>query len=308
MTAPSDTERLPAGTTTPRERFSADWLSRREWLDGHSRSHALTGLAADWLAARHGAHGRPYGIVDLGCGSGSNLRFLAPRLPGPQRWRLVDHDPALLALARRHGATQRDATGARLAIEACCRDLSPVDAGLLEGADLVVASALFDLVSRAWAESLVAACAARHQALLVTLSVDGDWAFLDAAGSRLEDVEDIAVRALFQAHQRRDKGLGPALGGEAPTVLAAAMAAAGYRVARAATPWHLAAGEDALRPLAEQLLQGWHDAALAQAPEEQTFLLRWHSRRLAGLVTGELGLTVGHCDLLARPPLSAVGA
>lgn len=301
-------DRLSAGTASSGERFSADWLSRREWLDGRSRSHCLTGLAADWLATRPGAHGSPCGIVDLGCGTGSNLRFLAPRLPGPQRWRLVDHDPELLALARRHAATLRDASGSRVAIEARCRDLSPVDDGLLEGADLVVASALFDLVSRSWAEALVAACAARQQALLFTLSVDSDWAFLDATGKRLEDVEDIAVRALFQAHQRRDKGLGPALGGQAPAVLVAAMTAAGFRVESAATPWYLAAGERDLLPLAEQLLQGWHDAALEQAPEEQARLQRWHSRRLAGLAAGELGLTVGHRDLLALPPLPARGA
>ncbi|MFO7646903.1 class I SAM-dependent methyltransferase [Halomonas campaniensis] len=307
MNAP-ETDRLPADTPSPRERFSADWLSRREWLDGRSRSHCLTGLAADWLATRPGALGGLRGIVDLGCGSGSNLRFLAPRLPGPQRWRLVDHDPALLALARRHGATLRDPAGARLTLEACCRDLAPVDDGLLAGADLVVASALFDLVSRPWAEALVAAAAGRHQALLFTLSVDGDWAFLDAAGQRLEDDEDAAVRALFQAHQRRDKGLGPALGGDAPAVLAAAMATAGYRVESAATPWHLAAGERELLPLAEQLVQGWYDAALAQAPEEQARLFRWRSRRLAGLAAGELGLTVGHRDLLALPPLPAGGA
>lgn len=307
MTLPAPA-RSDAEATRPGERFSADWLSRREALDARSRSHCLTGLAADWLAGRPGAHDGAHGILDLGCGSGSNLRFLAPRLPGPQRWRLVDHDPALLALARRHGATLRDPTGGRLTVEASCRDLAPVDDGLLEGGDLVVASALFDLVSRPWAEALVAAAAVRGQALLFTLSVDGDWAFLDTAGERIEDEEDIAVRALFQAHQRRDKGLGPALGGDAPGVLAAAMTAAGYRVESAATPWHLAAGEEAQWLLAEPLVRGWHDAALAQAPEEQARLARWCERRLAGLAAGELGLVVGHRDLLALPPLSARGA
>ncbi|MFW6346561.1 MAG: class I SAM-dependent methyltransferase [Halomonas sp.] len=300
MNAP-ETIRLTADTASPGERFSADWLSLREALDSRSRSHSLTGHAADWLAARREGQGGPHGILDLGSGSGSNLRFLAPRLPGPQRWRLVDHDPALLALARRQGATLKDPAGARLAIETCCRDLAPVDDGLLAGADLVVASALFDLVSRPWAEALVAATAARRQALLFTLSVDGDWAFLDASGQRISDEEDIGVRALFQAHQRRDKGLGPALGGSAPAVLAAAMAAAGYRVESAATPWFLAAGEAGRLPLAESLVQGWFEAALEQAPEEQARLERWRSRRLSGLAAGQLGLTVGHRDLLALP-------
>ncbi len=300
--------RSDAGVAPSGDRFSADWLSRREWLDARSRSHCLTGLAADWLGGRLGTQETPHGVVDLGSGSGSNLRFLAPRLPGPQRWRLVDHDPALLALARRHGATLRDAAGGRLAVAASCRDLAPVDDDLLAGAHLVVASALFDLVSRPWAEALVAAAAERRQALLFTLSVDGDWAFLNHAGERIEDDDDTAVRTLFQAHQRRDKGLGPALGGDAPAVLAAAMAAAGYRVERAYTPWHLAAGEEALMPLARPLLQGWHDAALAQAPEERDRLARWQAQRLEGLAAGALGLIVGHHDLLALPPRPAGGA
>ncbi|WP_106418212.1 class I SAM-dependent methyltransferase [Salinicola tamaricis] len=39
-------------------------------------------------------------LVDLGCGSGSNLRYLAPQLRTPQYWRLVDHDASLLEHAR----------------------------------------------------------------------------------------------------------------------------------------------------------------------------------------------------------------
>jgi hypothetical protein len=163
-----------------------------------------------------------------------------------------------------------------------------------------VASALFDLVSRSWVESLVQACARKRQALLITLSVDGDWAFLDPRGQRLEDGEDIAVRTLFKAHQLRNKGLGTALGGEAPAVLTTCLTEAGYRVDGAATPWHLIAG-DTKGGLAEALVTGWHDAALEQAPAETSRLAAWRERRLAGLASGELGVMVGHRDILARP-------
>lgn len=36
-------------------------------------------------------------MLDLASGTGANLRFLAPLLGGEQHWRLVDHDPVLLA-------------------------------------------------------------------------------------------------------------------------------------------------------------------------------------------------------------------
>lgn len=279
------------------ESFSLDWLEMRESLDGLSRSRPLTELARDWLARRPG----PHTIVDLGSGSASNPRFLAPRLPGPQRWRLVDRDAGLLAHGRCRAARLQDSAGTPLAIETHCRDLAPVDEALLDGADLVVASALFDLVSRAWVDALVAACAERGQALLLTLSVDGDWAFLDREGMRLEHSEDVAVRTLFQAHQYRDKGLGEALGGEAPAVLATLLREAGYVVRGDASPWRLSAGDPDGFALAVQLVRGWHAAALEQTPAEAQRLDEWRDRRLAGIAVGELGVTVGHRDLFAAP-------
>lgn len=301
----------------PSNMFSIDWLERRESLDARSRSHRLTGVTADWLGQRTG----PHRILDLGSGSGSNLRFLAPRLPGPQHWRLLDHDTDLLAHARRQSGRLRDLSGDRVNVETSCRDLSSVDEAFLAGTDLVVASALFDLVSRSWLESLVQACAQKRQAMLITLSVDGSWSFLDASGQPIEDGEDIAVRTLFQAHQVRDKGLGQALGGEAPAVLTTCLTEAGFQVDVAVTPWHLAAGdpeglgltdvqaegpaEGLAEGLAEALVTGWHDAALEQAPTEASRLAEWRERHLAGLASGELGVMVGHRDILARP--SAAG-
>jgi len=290
--------------STADDMFSAQWLALREALDARSRSHRLTGLAADWLT-EHAACADLRAIVDLGSGSGSNLGFLASRLPGPQHWRLVDHDAQLLVHARRRGGLLRDSAGSPIVVDTDCRSLSPIDRDLLADADLVVASALFDLMSRSWVTSLAAACADHGQALLLTLSVDGDWAFLDSHGARVEDGDDIAVRTLFQTHQHRDKGLGSALGGDAPAALTSALLAAGFAVESDATPWHLAAGDTTQRCLAEALVTGWYDAAVDQAPTQATWLGAWRDRRLAAIIAGELGVTVGHRDLFAWPAVSA---
>ena len=72
--------------------FSAPWLDLREGYDRAARSDALMRRFVSLLPQRPR-------LVDLGAGSGGNVRALAPLLPPDARWRLVDDDAALLALA-----------------------------------------------------------------------------------------------------------------------------------------------------------------------------------------------------------------
>ena len=67
----------------------------REPADAAARSRELVEhLAAPGAAARWLIH-------DLGCGTGAMGRWLAPLLPGPQRWVLHDRDADLLQSPRR---------------------------------------------------------------------------------------------------------------------------------------------------------------------------------------------------------------
>lgn len=281
-------------------RFAADWLSLRARADHQARSGELTHHAADWLA-RRASDGRTLSLVDLGGGSASNPAYLAERLPSPQRWRLVDHDPALLAHAESRLARLVDADGRPLEWSCERQPLTPLRPALLDGADLVCASALFDLVSRDWVERLVHACAERQLAALFTLSVSGDWAFIDARGQRRENAEDRWARDGVIAHQRRDKGFGPALGGDAPAVLAEAFGAHGYALSRAASPWWLPPGHAESRTLASTLLAGWGNALHEQCPDERERVDAWLDARHAALQAGELGIEVMHIDLFAAP-------
>lgn len=94
----------------PAAGFDADWLQQREPFDAVARDGAAPRLALDarLAASRHGA-GEPLRVIDLACGTGANLRWLAPRLGGPQQWLVVDHDAALL----RRLPTCLPATGGR---------------------------------------------------------------------------------------------------------------------------------------------------------------------------------------------------
>ena len=170
--------------------FSADWLALRDPADRAARDAALAQRAAR-------AAGPAPVILDLGCGTGATWRVLSPLLPKGARWRFVDNDPELLKVA---------AVAAGDGAEVVEADLGDLDTLPLDGATLVTASALLDLMPSSWVTGFVARLGVPFYA---ALSYDGrmDWT--------PEDPRDGAVTAAFNRHQRSDKGLGPALGPDA---------------------------------------------------------------------------------------------
>lgn len=273
------------------ETFDAEWLALREPADRRARDRTLPErLCAAW---RQRGWSR---VVDLGSGTGANLRYLAPRLPPGQRWTLVDHDPRHLDRLRRLDAPPEVA-----AIAAVGRDLAADGLAVVEGADLVTASALLDLVSESWLEELVNRCVDTACGAYFTLTVDGrvQWMTESAAGWRVDDdPDDGFVWSVFNRHQRMDKGFGPALGPTAAVSAARLFHEAGYRTWLASSAWRLDAGD---RRLADQLVEGWAEAAGDLRPEHAARVEAWALRRWDALSRGSFRVTVGHRDLLALP-------
>ena len=260
--------------------FASDWLALREPVDHRSRAAELAGCLARAVADRSWST-----AVDLGCGTGSNLRYLAPRLPGIRKWLVVDHDRAHLDAL----AAPQDTELVRIRGDLASAGLDAVD-----DADVVTASALLDLVSATWVDALVERCGRRGAAALFSLSYDGrvDWSH--------PDPEDPAVRAAVNRHQERDKGLGAALGPDGGTVVARAFEGAGYVVSQVTTPWRLEGPADL--PLVRQLVAGWVEAACETDPNSAPRFEAWGVRRLDDFRVGRTRLTVGHVDVLALPP------
>lgn len=260
--------------------FSREWLRLREPADHRSRDPGLVAQLVAYLEGRE-----RIALVDLGCGTGSNLRALCPALSAPQHWRLVDHDPALLNAAREEIAAW---TGAPPGIGFEAADLSrDLERILAAECDVVTAAALFDLVSEGWLERFVASLTTQRRALYTVLIYDGilDW--------RPRHPADAAIRAAFNAHQRSDKGFGPAAGPEAGAFLMRELRHAGYDVRSASTPW-LLDGEDL--PLMRALAEGVAEAARQTGLVPAADIAAWLDSRQA-----LTGCTVGHMDILALP-------
>lgn len=268
--------------------FSIDWLDLREDADRRARDSVLLEQARQWLAAAPPSDNGPL-AVDLGAGTGSTLRALDAAGNGPAlaSWRLVDHDRALLAEARRrHGEQHR--------IDTHSADLADLATLPLAGARLVTASALFDLVSVRFIETLATTLQAsgpgRIPAVYAALNYDGITRWTPA--HPLDD----AVLEAFNRDQRRDKGFGPALGPDAGACMEQVFQSAGFTVHSASSPWQLDGTDQAMVTALIEGIAG----AVEQAPRLTPASLQdWTRFRQSHVTTGTC--IVGHSDLLALP-------
>jgi hypothetical protein len=273
-------------------RYSPAWLSLREGADAAARAaelvEPLRAMAADRIA---GAPGAPLVIRDLGCGTGSMGRWLAPRLPGPQHWIMHDHDPDLLAHAAAR-MVHTAAGGAAVTVATRPGDLTALTAADLAGTWLVTASALLDLLTAAEVDRLAAACAAAGCAALLTLSVTGRVELTPA------DPLDPELLAAFNAHQRRGEGGRRLLGPDAAAAAVEAFTRHGVAVRTGPSPWRL--GPERAE-LAVAWLRAWVGVAVAQRPALAAPAEAYLRRRRDVAAAGGLRIVIDHTDLLARP-------
>ncbi|MBM3769879.1 MAG: class I SAM-dependent methyltransferase [Acidimicrobiia bacterium] len=294
--------------------FSAEWLTLREPADRQARSVELLGALVEKLGPGRVRDERTLSILDLGTGTGANVRYVAPHLSSrAQCWCLVDRDADLLHQLPQHiaawaldrgaivsgGSSSFVARGPTLdcLFETRTADLSRLadDAlfgPLFEGRQLVTASALLDLVSERWLELLVDRCAAGGTPVLFALTYDGRMA------CRPEDPDDAWIRSLVNRHQQTNKGFGRALGPDAAMAAIRLFGAAGYEVASAPSDWVLGGAAASLQ---RPLLEGWATAAAEIARGEGPRVRDWLTRRLAQLDAGVSELIVGHQDCTGWP-------
>jgi SAM-dependent methyltransferase len=264
-------------------RFDPQWLTAREAADHRSRNLRVRDAAVAYFKSR-----TELAITDLGCGTGSNWRALHAGLPSPQHWRLVDHDRALIAMAKERLALATHGIDAG-AVEFLLADLATdIERVLAVRTDLVTAAALFDLVSADWLQRFTQALARRALPLYAVLTYNGkmDW--------RPAHPDDAVITAAFHAHQERDKGFGAAAGPQAAALLCQLLEAAGYQIVTGESPWILTPDD---RDLVGQLIGGIGEAVSETERLPPVRVSAWCRGRLAFA-----RCEVGHMDLFAHRP------
>jgi hypothetical protein len=265
-------------------RVSPAWLALREPADAAARNVELVTLVRSHLPA-----GPRAVIHDLGCGTGSMGRWVAPQLPGAQHWLMYDQDADLLDRAAT-GMTHAPADGAPVTVETRQRDITRLVADDLAGGSLVTASALLDMLTGDEVGRIADACVGARCPSLLTISVTGR---VDLYPS---DPLDADIADAFNAHQRRTAADRRLLGPDAVDATVEAFHQRGATVLVRPSPWRLRADQV---ELARAWFTGWVSAACEQRPELAVPAAGYTQRRLADAAAGRLGVVVHHSDLLA---------
>ena len=289
--------------------FTSEWLALREPVDHRSRNPKLLSLVTDHLKTIESSRPGAIHIVDLGCGSGSNLRALAPVFNDVQEWTLVDSDPKLLLAAQTallkwgddssfvqndHHESAQQLSGSKLILKKNnkkivvhfeCADLSNgVDLSIMAQTDLVTAAAFFDLTSESWLRKF---CANLSNPLYATLSYNGAESW-DPSGPT-----DQAVLDAFHFHQRTDKGFGAAAGPAAANSLINHLKNRCFRVEVADSPWVM---NELDRGLMDQLALGTAAAVKETGLLPIEAIEQWvQSKKNANRCV------IGHTDVFACP-------
>jgi hypothetical protein len=288
-------------------KFSTEWLSLREPIDHRSRNQDLQAQVINYLGKVKTVYPGSVRLTDLGSGTGSNLRALAPHLNTVQHWTLTDYDEELLQAARTTLLTWADSEIAnhvlgsmvdpstqikpifiikenkKMTVEFRCVDLNKDYRTILdEPADIITAAAFFDLVAEPWLSQF---CAYLSKPLYTVLTYDGieKWS--------PPEIMDVDILKAFHQHQITDKGFGCALGPTASERMQSLLREYDFNTFCAASPWIL---DNQDHRLIEQLAIGTAGAVREINTIPNHLVDQWEQSRCQAS-----NCEIGHIDLFA---------
>lgn len=297
---------------------SFEWLLLRHDADRDARSQVVESHVHEHLEDRDLVR-----VLDIGAGAGASMIYLAPRLPvARQQWTLIDRGPALAERVRTYVSTfQRRIPGIEhhgdeitfdrnhVTYQTLSDDfLRPASPIYDQPVDLVVAHALFDLLSADQLDRFLALAMSRWRdaqpAFYFTIHLDHGFALAPA------HPDDDRVRALFHAHMQRLQSFGRALGSDSATVLVTSLRAIGLEVVHASSPWRIGAREtaflqanlDFVEDAARDMIEDGAGGAGGSRPMNMDELERWLAHRRDAIAAEALTMEIAHQDIWATWP------
>lgn len=208
------------------EGFDQSWLSCRAPYDAMARRRDLEEQAWSQISRISDPV-----VLDLGCGSGNNVLFLAKRWPGVSGWAGIDHDEHLIHEASRR--TQEDGIN----FTGVVADLLDLDHHLkVLQPNLLVANAVFDLFTAEMMTAVLSDLKKHRMPLLTTLNYTSmEWA--DPLP------HESAVIQLYEAHMVRPRPSGNGLGPTAPNMIGQIVESLGGMIDMRESVWEIPASD-----------------------------------------------------------------
>lgn len=292
---------------------SFEWLLLRYDADRDARSQAVESHVHEHLEDSDLVR-----VLDIGAGAGASMIYLAPRLPVTrQQWTLISRDPALAEHVRAcvrmfhrriPGIEQQ---GDEIAFDQNLVTYQTLSDDFLrpecpiydQPVDLVVAHALFDLLSADQLDRFLALAMSRWRdaqpAFYFTIHLDHGFSLAPAHPG------DDRVRALFHAHMQRQQGFGRALGPDSASVLVTSLRAVGLEVVHEPSPWRIGARETAFLQANLDFIEDAARDMIADGDRSMSMddLERWLADRRDAIAAEALTMEIAHQDIWATWPI-----
>jgi SAM-dependent methyltransferase len=284
--------------------FNSDWLNERYRFDAEARNEWLEANCVNYFAYLPKLR-----LLDLGSGTGSNVRYYIEAFPQDQHWTCVEHDPKLIEASRqtiaadlRSRGYREEASGDalcfvgqghRVEIDWCEGSLLDLAQLLpLASVDLVMANAVFDLFSERQFRQLALDLHKAGTPLLFTLN----YAHMAFQPARPQDEQ---VIGWYDSHMLRPQSFGQAMGPAGGKKMETILREIGYEVQLAESIWDIRPHDQAMLGF----MLGFMEGAIGELPlseaEQQSFAA-WLQESRQRVQQSSLALAVHHWDLWAK--------
>lgn len=283
--------------------FDPKWLQERYRFDAAARNKEL-----EWEAIHQFAFLEHLQIVDLGSGTGANVRYYLEQFPQNQTWYCVEEDGMLrevfwqnmLELAHADGyQPEQEGDSLKMTKSGHWVEIHFVQGNLMEldklvdllRTDLILANAVFDLFSADQFAELIHVISHHSLSMLFSLNYEG-MAFFPQ-----EEKDDFFIRQ-YNAHMQRPQDFGHGMGPDASQVMKEALNKKLGHVKRGQSIWEIAQEDTEML----RFLLGFFEDALVDWWEneaEKTAFNNWLEDKKAMLESGKLSAHVYHQDILA---------
>ena len=283
------------------------WLAHRFACDAQARHHEIEHK----FLAFFEQHQTALKVVDVGSGTGANVRYYFDRIPHTQEWTLIGQSTQLLdegvnslsAFAQENDyGWQHQSNNTFVLTDAEKTATIKLVSGSIEHieqladlpqADIVTANAVFDLLSFEQFDALVEKLAQHDVCLLATLNYY-ETSFLPFFK------EDHRFLRWYHMHMKRPQPMGIAMGPDCSEEMLDLLAQHHMMIEQEGSQWHLKKCDSTMHRYLLHFIE--HAIAeLSLSPEEKQDFDAWINKKKDLCRQRELEIIVDHSDIFAYP-------